>query len=280
MKKIFFLIIVLVSQFSNANWITSFEDGKKMALASNKFMIVDFSATWCGPCKKMDSESWSDTEVNQVLENYIQVKIDIDQERDLAEKYGIQGVPNMSIMDGNGKVLYSFSGYYDAIGLKRELIKFAFSTSFISNELITYYKFKSFSTSTRVYLKYLDYSLLVNPEVKRKIIDLASGYLDEAKKELSKRDEAYLEKMQRLELLKLFELAYDSKFEKISKKISEMNEVDIAESNKNFYYFLQYISSKALNSADLITLENNLKGIEGADFYVGKANFILNKNKT
>jgi thioredoxin-like negative regulator of GroEL len=151
MRKTYLLGVLLLSQFSNANWITSFDDAKKMSLATNKFMIVDFWATWCGPCKKMDFDSWSNAEVNEVLEGYIQVKIDIDRETELAKSYGIQNIPNMFIMDGNGKVVYSFNGYHDADQLKRELEKFAFSTEFLSNELINYFKMKNYNTSLRAF---------------------------------------------------------------------------------------------------------------------------------
>ena len=200
MKKLALLGFLLLSQFSNAQWMTSFDEAKKMALATNKFIIVDFWATWCGPCKQMDMNSWGDAEVNQVLENYIQVKLDIDVEKEIASKYGIESIPNMFIMDGNGKVVYSFMGYHNPNELKRELIKFAFSTSFLSNDLINYFKMKNYTTSTRAYMKYLDYSLLVDPEVKGKIINLGVDYLNDAKRDLSKKDENYNEKKQKLDL--------------------------------------------------------------------------------
>jgi thioredoxin-like negative regulator of GroEL len=277
MKKAYLFCLLLLCQFSNANWITSFDDAKKMSLATNKFIIVDFWATWCGPCKKMDSESWSNAEVNQILEGYVQVKVDIDADKELAKQYGIESIPNMFIMDGNGKVVYTFSGYHDAEKLKRELQKFAFSTEFLSNDLINYFKMKNYNTAVRVFQKYLDYSLLVNAEVKDKILDLGEAYLEDAKKELSKKDASYAEKKQKLELLKLYEYAYDLKFDKVSKKLTELNEADVAESNKNYYNFLKYITAKALNSDDFASIEAKVKEIEGFDYFIEKANFILSK---
>ena len=126
MKKYILLLVIMFSQFSEAQWITSFGDAQKLALASNKFMIVDFWATWCGPCKKMEYESWSDAGVNELLNYYVQVKIDIDDAKDIAGRYGIESIPDMLILDGNGKVIYNFSGYHSAEELKNELKKVCF----------------------------------------------------------------------------------------------------------------------------------------------------------
>lgn len=280
MKKTYLCFMLLLAQFSNANWITSFEDAKKMSLATHKFMIVDFWATWCGPCKKMDSDSWSNAEVNELLEGYVKVKIDIDSDKELARQYGIESIPNMFIMDGNGKVVYSFMGYHDAAKLKKELEKFAFSTEFLSNDLVNYFKMKNFNTSLRVFHKCLDYSLLVNHAVKSDILNLSDSYLDDAKKELSKKDESYAEKKQKIDLLKLFELVYDMKFDKVSKKLSELKEGEIRDGNKDYYNFLKYITSKALNLDDFAKIETTVKEIEGFDYFIEKANFILSKKVT
>jgi thioredoxin-like negative regulator of GroEL len=277
MRKIYLFSLLLLCQISNANWMTSFDEAKKMSLATNKFIIVDFWATWCGPCKKMESDSWSNAEVNQILEGYVQVKVDIDADKELARHYGIESIPNMFIMDGNGKVVYTFSGYHDAEKLKRELQKFAFSTEFLSNDLINYFKMKNYNTSLRVFQKYLDYSLLVDTAVKDKILDLGESYLEDAKNELSKKDENYAEKKQKLDLLKLCEFAYDLKFEKVSKKLTELRENEIIGGNKNYYNFLKYITAKALNSQDFPSIESELTAIDGFDYYIDRANFILSK---
>ncbi len=278
MKKILILLFVLTFQLSEAAWLTSFEEAQKEALATNKFMIVDFWATWCGPCKKMDSDSWSDQNVNLVLLNYVKVKINIDFERELANKYGINSIPNMFIMDANGKVVYSFSGYHDANGLKRELDKFALSTQFLSSDLATYYKLKGYNSSVRISQKYFDYSLLVNKDIQWDIINTADDYLADAKKMLSKTDEGYAEKKQRLELLSLYKIAYTSNFSKLEKKINEFKENEISENNTDQYYFLKYLVYKGTKKEGSTVLEEKVKTIEGFDYFIQKINLIIAKS--
>ena len=279
MKKLIILLFVLASNLTEAAWLTSFEEAQKEALASNKFIIVDFWAVWCGPCKKMDSDSWSDENVNLVLQDYVKVKIDIDFERGLANKYGISSIPNMFIMDANGKVVYSFSGYHDAIGLKRELDKFALSTQFLTSDLAIYHKLKGYNSSIRIAQKYFDYSLLVNKDIQWDIINTADDYLTDAKKMLSKTDESYAENKQRLELLNLYKIAYSNNFSKLEKKLAEFKENEIIENNIDQYYFLKYLVYKGTKKEGLNTaLEEKVKTIEGFDYFIQKIDLIIAKS--
>lgn len=277
MKKIFLILFVLISQLINANWLTNFEEAKKVSLATNKFMIVDFWASWCGPCKKMDYNSWSDASVNAILENYIQVKINIDLDRELANKYGINSIPNMFVMDGNGMVVHSFSGYQSACELKKELEKFEISTEFLSVDLVNFYKNNNYNTALRVFQKYLDYSLFVDKEIKNKILKIGNDYFSKARKMVSKKMENYDEIKQKIDLLELYNYAYDYNYDKLSIKLLNINKNVILENNLNNYYFLKLITAKGLGSEDRVKIEEETIKLENFSYYARKIDLILSK---
>ena len=90
------------------------------ALDSGKPMLVDFFATWCGPCKMMAPIV---DEVADVFEGKAIVgKIDVDECMDLAEYYGISTVPSFLFFQ-NGKLVHSFSGLSGAAELEDVLNK-------------------------------------------------------------------------------------------------------------------------------------------------------------
>lgn len=76
-------------------------------LVSDELVLVDFFATWCGPCKML----------GPVLEDLANdradikiVKVDIDQSRSLAREYGVMSVPTLFLFK-NGQIVSQKSGY-------------------------------------------------------------------------------------------------------------------------------------------------------------------------
>ena len=77
-------------------------------LMNEKAVLVDFFASWCGPCKMLSPVLEGVAE--KMKDKVTIVKVDVDRSPDLAAKFGVMSVPTM-IMFKNGRQVDAFSGY-------------------------------------------------------------------------------------------------------------------------------------------------------------------------
>ena len=76
-------------------------------LQAEKPVLVDFFATWCGPCRQMLPIV---TELSEEMADAVKiVKLDVDEAADIAEKYEIQSIPTMLLFK-NGQVTATRNG--------------------------------------------------------------------------------------------------------------------------------------------------------------------------
>lgn len=110
---------------SKLKWL-SFNEGYALAQKEKKVMLVDFYADWCKWCIVMDSETFSDTDViNKLNESYITVRVHTDKEdgekirfngrvftnQGFASLLGVQGLPTVMFFDKQGSFLTKIPGF-------------------------------------------------------------------------------------------------------------------------------------------------------------------------
>lgn len=95
-------------------WLTDYDKALQRAKKEGKFVVIDFFATWCGPCRMMERTTFVDERVQRRMMKFVPLKIDVDRQREIAAKYGIQGLPTTAVVGSDGKPIASAMGYLDA----------------------------------------------------------------------------------------------------------------------------------------------------------------------
>ncbi len=112
---------------SGIQWL-SYDVGLERAQKENKHLFIDFTAKWCGFCKKMDAETFSQPEVIAMInDNFIPVKVDGDSQKELdikgykitesnltKQEFGVRGYPTFWFLKADGTKLGAISGYRPA----------------------------------------------------------------------------------------------------------------------------------------------------------------------
>ncbi len=103
----------------NIKIVTDF-DFEEVVLKSNKPVVVDFYAVWCGPCK-MQAPILNEL-ANELSDKVTVCKVNVDEAEKLAVSYGIMSIPTILIFK-NGEVVEKNVGLTTKPQLSAMLIK-------------------------------------------------------------------------------------------------------------------------------------------------------------
>ena len=108
------LLVSIATRADELPWQDDYAKALAEATEKHQPVLLDFSASWCGPCRMMETTTFADPGVREELKGYLLVKIDLDQARDLAARYHVEAIPTCIVLNQFGEKVDGRTGYLDA----------------------------------------------------------------------------------------------------------------------------------------------------------------------
>ena len=102
-------------------WQGTYESALEMSRQSNKPVMVVFYTDWCGWCRKMETNTFSSGSVVAESQYFINVRVNGDQRKDVLQRYGIDGFPDVVFTDSTGKVIHTAGGYWEPMPFSQHM---------------------------------------------------------------------------------------------------------------------------------------------------------------
>lgn len=121
MKKIISGLFVFIALFTFAQSEIQFQDIPFKDLVAkakkeNKLVFIDAYASWCGPCKMMEKNIFTQKSVGDFYnKNFVNARIDMEkgEGREVAQKFGVRSYPTYLFLNGDGELISQNYGYME-----------------------------------------------------------------------------------------------------------------------------------------------------------------------
>ncbi|HET8859083.1 thioredoxin family protein [Marivirga sp.] len=138
LSKLLITLIFFSSSVASAqvNWLNNEKIAKAIATEKDQLILMDFWATWCGPCRKMDSEMWNTEEFKAFSKNFVALKVDIDSNPSLARSFNVTSIPHVVLTTATGEIVWQQTGYSNSSYYKKVLEKIPENLNGLNLELV------------------------------------------------------------------------------------------------------------------------------------------------
>ena len=282
MKKIICILLLFIyfqsSDSQIREWMSPLKFAQIKARSENKLILMAWKRSLEIPFPAIvKDKNGKDIYIKNLFESplineflwksFILVEVDDDFYGELMEE--IKGKRSQSyvdtfeddslkIMDANGNIIGTSGAFTEVLNLSKFVIKYNLNTSFLKQELINYDTNKEFYSAFYLASKYVDYSILVNDNVRDEILRLSDVYFAEAEQFLAE-DKNLDNKKALYQRIKLIRLKQDLIKNKSGKVIRQINKIDLLEVNEPLKVFLLYTAYRLKNDVENFSvLENKL----------------------
>ncbi|HZV11714.1 MAG TPA: thioredoxin fold domain-containing protein [Candidatus Kapabacteria bacterium] len=139
---------------TNVEW-RNFADGMNLSRTTNKKLLVDVYTDWCGWCKTMDKETYSqDDIISYITDHFIPVRLNAESQEvrqfdtvhitdaELADAFGVTGYPTTIFITSTGQPITSIPGYIQKDEFKKIL-------HYVAEEAYTKMDYEQYKNSSK-----------------------------------------------------------------------------------------------------------------------------------
>ncbi len=106
-----FGMLLVPAGLSATTWGSDLNAAFDEAKRTGKPVLLDIYAPWCGYCRKLQKEVYPSTEVRELVGDFVPVRLDGEQHRNLMMRYRVRGYPTIIVFDANGTEVDRIDGY-------------------------------------------------------------------------------------------------------------------------------------------------------------------------
>lgn len=99
------------------------DEALAVAKAEKKPVVLDLNAEWCAPCRQLERLTFPDPKVRALLGQTVFLRIDTDKYPDIAQRLGVEGLPDIRLALPDGTIIRQLRSFQDAATFAAELEK-------------------------------------------------------------------------------------------------------------------------------------------------------------
>jgi tetratricopeptide (TPR) repeat protein len=118
------LLVVSPAVAAEVEWTKeTYDEAVQRAGEEDRYVLIDFYTTWCGPCKKLDRETYTNPEVLEFIDDMIPLKLDSENGEgiEISKQYRVAVWPTIMLVDSKGHEVDRIVGFVDADSLIQTL---------------------------------------------------------------------------------------------------------------------------------------------------------------